>query len=355
MITEKTDAKTFISNLREIYFWLEDDISKIIFEKKFEYYITKKNSSIGDIVAQSSEGVQNILKQYNQTILGYDIPQNEQVIIYGANYGGAWLLRYVMSTNNIIFCDYENKNIVDFMGYPIISKEELLTSYKSTKIILGSMNWRSLYYGLIEDGILEENITIGIYMDEENQYFDEVIKFSDDEVFVDVGVMNAHTSIQFAKRCDFKYKHIHLFEADIKNYDWSLKNLEQENIKNYTLHNIGLWNEKATLKFDTGKGGKSKIDETSTTTIEVNTMDKILNDEKVTFIKMDIEGAELNALKGAEKIILSNKPKLAISIYHKYEDLVDILMYIKSLVPEYKFYIRHYSNILVETILYAVI
>lgn len=69
---------------------------------------------------------------------------------------------------------------------------------------------------------------------------------------------------------------------------------------------------------------------------------------------MDIEGAELAALQGGAETIKRYKPKLAISIYHKPEDIIEIPIYIKSLVPEYKLYIRHYTNMYAETILYAI-
>ena len=70
---------------------------------------------------------------------------------------------------------------------------------------------------------------------------------------------------------------------------------------------------------------------------------------------MDIEGSELRALQGAKRLIQQYKPKLAISIYHKPEDTIDIPYYIHELVPEYRFYIRHYSYSPAETILYAII
>ncbi|MFI3174418.1 MAG: FkbM family methyltransferase [Bacillota bacterium] len=69
---------------------------------------------------------------------------------------------------------------------------------------------------------------------------------------------------------------------------------------------------------------------------------------------MDIEGAELVALQGGEQTIKKYKPKLAICIYHKPEDVIELFAYIKNLVPEYKFYIRHYSNTQTETVLYAI-
>ena len=68
---------------------------------------------------------------------------------------------------------------------------------------------------------------------------------------------------------------------------------------------------------------------------------------------MDIEGAEIEALKGAEKTIKRCKPKLAICIYHEYEHLYKIPMMIKEMVPEYKLYMRHHSDTSSETVIYA--
>ena len=87
--------------------------------------------------------------------------------------------------------------------------------------------------------------------------------------------------------------------------------------------------------------------------VQVTAMDEVIKD-RVSFIKMDIEGAELRALRGAKYLIQKYKPKLAISIYHKPEDIIDIPNYIVDLVPEYKFYIRQYSYGYCETVLYAI-
>ncbi len=88
---------------------------------------------------------------------------------------------------------------------------------------------------------------------------------------------------------------------------------------------------------------------------EVRKLDDVLKGERVTFIKMDIEGSELAALKGAANTIRSQKPKLAICIYHSPQDMLNIPIYIKSLVPEYKIYIRHYTDMMLETVCYAVL
>jgi hypothetical protein len=68
---------------------------------------------------------------------------------------------------------------------------------------------------------------------------------------------------------------------------------------------------------------------------------------------MDIEGAELDTLKGAEQLIKKYKPKLAVCVYHKFEDLYVIPQYLHSIVPAYKFVLRQHDCSLYETVLYA--
>lgn len=79
----------------------------------------------------------------------------------------------------------------------------------------------------------------------------------------------------------------------------------------------------------------------------------MVGSDNVTFIKMDIEGAEMEALEGAQKTIERCKPKLAISIYHKEDDLWEIPYYILKKYPWYKIYIRHYALTTNETVMYA--
>lgn len=84
-------------------------------------------------------------------------------------------------------------------------------------------------------------------------------------------------------------------------------------------------------------------------------IDKIVGDDIVTFIKMDVEGAEYQSLIGAKNTIQKNKPDLAICIYHKQMDFIDLPSLILEMVPEYKIAFRHYTNYECETILYAYI
>jgi FkbM family methyltransferase len=88
-------------------------------------------------------------------------------------------------------------------------------------------------------------------------------------------------------------------------------------------------------------------------TIRVESLDTFLDGGKITFLKADVEGMELALLAGAEKTISKCKPKLAICVYHYPPDIPAISQYLKALVPEYRFALRHHSPQLMETVLYA--
>lgn len=74
---------------------------------------------------------------------------------------------------------------------------------------------------------------------------------------------------------------------------------------------------------------------------------------RVDFIKMDIEGAELDALKGAEKTIRTHKPKLAVTLYHRLQDFATIPRYLQDLGLGYRFFLDHFSINQEETVLFA--
>lgn len=90
------------------------------------------------------------------------------------------------------------------------------------------------------------------------------------------------------------------------------------------------------------------------TTMSIDDMVEQKNVEKIDFIKLDIEGSEVDTLQGAEKTIKKFRPKLAISIYHKDDDFITIPALLKQINPNYKFYVGHYTVMNWETVLFAV-
>ena len=107
------------------------------------------------------------------------------------------------------------------------------------------------------------------------------------------------------------------------------------------------------LSDKTGNEMSGHIAEDGNTICEVDALDNVIH-EPVGLIKMDIEGAEYDALLGAKQLIKKYKPTLAVCIYHKRDDYFKILKLIHRLNSDYKFYIRQYSLTDNETILYAV-
>lgn len=241
------------------------------------------------------------------------------------------------------------RGINPFVDFCISHDKELemifnmLEDDRSRDILVGVLQYRKSFNRKYLKGIIDKD-----------QYFDEeIIKFSSHEIMVDCGAYVGDTIEKFAKKA-VGYRHIYAFEPDSK-IRGNLKRNVRLPADKYTYFPVGAWSKRGTLSFSAQGSGGGNINEKGEEKIEVDSIDNLLSDVPVSFIKMDIEGSEMEALRGAEKVIRLYKPKLAVCIYHRYEDLYEIPMYIKNLIPEYKLFVRHYSDSPAETVLYAVV
>lgn len=173
-----------------------------------------------------------------------------------------------------------------------------------------------------------------------------------DEVFIDGGGFDGDTVGEFILWTGGRYKKIYSFEPDTIMAD----KIRQKATHWHDVEVIekGLWDSESVQKFTVDNSVySSNISDNGSSQITTTSIDKVLNGEKCTFIKMDIEGSEMEALKGAKNTIMRYKPRLAICIYHKPDDLWRIPLLIHEMVPEYKFHIRHYGVRYFSTVLYA--
>ncbi len=193
------------------------------------------------------------------------------------------------------------------------------------------------------------------------QYFPEdLMTPNDEEVFVDCGAYNGDNIADFINFENGCFKRYYAFELNSKNCEELETNInlnwgENHYRDKFVIENKGISDSTKTIKYiDAVEGSKVNIEGTEIG--EVVSIDDYFCglDEKVSFIKMDIEGAELDALEGGRKIIGSYLPKLAICIYHKPEDLWKIPLFIKNNWNDYKIYIRHHTELMTETVCYAV-
>lgn len=189
-----------------------------------------------------------------------------------------------------------------------------------------------------------------------NQYFpDDIMFFSSDDVCVDCGAYIGDTLSNFVK---FRkpFEHYICYELSKKNFfelQRQINIMTKETVEGtISLYNFGVSDKDQTIRY--------KDDDSSTTCSQdgivghLVCMDDHLKNKRVSFIKMDIEGMEMSALRGANKIIRVNKPKLAICVYHKVSDFWDIPLYIHSLNPRYKMYMRQHTPHWPETVCYAI-
>ena len=187
------------------------------------------------------------------------------------------------------------------------------------------------------------------------QYFpDDVVGLSNNEVFIDCGAFNGDTAKKFIEKCGGNFEKIVCFEPDAANFA-ALDRAFSDDERVETVH-AGVWNTNTTLKFGGGKGAGSAFSnaEGGVVSVDVVAIDDVESCQEASFIKMDVEGAEMNALKGAKKVIEKNRPKLAVSIYHSDEELLVIPEYLYSTLVDYSFYVRHHSLNWQDTVLYAI-
>jgi hypothetical protein len=133
-----------------------------------------------------------------------------------------------------------------------------------------------------------------------------------------------------------------------------------------TLSNLGLdnifivpsaiWSGVEELSFSNLGDGSSGLSEKATTKVQAIDIDSFLMErDEINFIKMDIEGAEKQAILGAQNTIVSSLPHLAISVYHKPCDLWELGLLIESIAPtRYNYHLRMYGHQTFDTILYAI-
>ena len=254
----------------------------------------------------------------------------------------------------------------DFLGYLALGGD----NYISDKFYMENEEWFNEFRDVLADDKSKCAITdfinqkrSGIYsknFDYTRQYFDRDIidtHFSKHACFIDCGAFRGETTREFV---DFlkeegakEIPKIYCFEPDHVNVLETRRRLSD--LKNVEVVEAGVYDKTGKILFDTNQGSSSKITDSEGTEINTFSLDDFLADKEApAFIKMDIEGSELAALRGTEKLIKEYKPQLAICIYHRKEDLIDIPQYLLSMDLGYRFYIRNYSRCGVETVLYAV-
>lgn len=365
MMTEARDISHIFTMSQKAYAKLSDSLSKAIFAARMNYNLTNDKKYLFEMIELCSSfdlSKHQKLKSLSERLQRISEQYDARLIVYGAgNYGKHLLNLFGDEFDWYAFCDKDpNKQKGTYCNLPVISPEELLKNHQNDYVVISSpFLYEEVYTDLQLSGfpvnqIVFEDIRLQMELDP-NQYFEApIITPVPNEVFIDAGCFNCDTSLQFRRWCGDNYEKIYAFEPDPTNYRNCKTVIAKEQIQNIELLNAGTWSHETELKFNADESSASSLDPNGTISIPVRSIDDVLQGARVTFIKLDVEGAELETLKGARESILKHRPRLAVCVYHKPEDIIELQYYLQGLVPDYKFYIRHYSNYTIETVLYAV-
>lgn len=196
-----------------------------------------------------------------------------------------------------------------------------------------------------------------IYDKNSIQYFDkDILPQRSDDIFVDCGGYDGETSLMYIQEYGLPKK-IFLFEPDKTNLIMA-KNKLNNYMEIVEFVNAGVGNKSESLQWKGELGASSRfiqddVEKKLSSRVKIYALDDIIK-LKCTFIKMDIEGFEQQALEGARKHIIQDLPVLAVCVYHKFEDLWKIQQIIFNYSKVYKFYLRHYTDTFIETVIYAI-
>lgn len=347
------------------------------------------------------------------------IGNNGDIILFGGGYASYWYIKFLNKFNifpKFIVDNDKEKQGKKFHGIPVVSLEEALDNTLNYCIVVTAPRFldeikdiamercdknrifsfeAEIYYTFIQDineyksyllnnwerfvalfEMLEDELSQrtliafikGRVSGEQHYFIDvmvpdqyypsDIITFKQNETMVELGSNDGKTLLEFLEKINRKYNKIYCFEPD-KFCIEKLKTLVANEKGNIKIVEAGGWDKPGRLSFcnDAEFGAshiKTQYDEIADDSILVDTVDNCVS-VPVTYMKMDIEGAELKALYGSKNTIIKNKPQLAICIYHNQDDLLNIVDYLKTIVPEYKLYLRHHNWGAAETVLYAVV
>jgi FkbM family methyltransferase len=364
-------------------------------------------------IKYKSEDVDLLVKQMMPLVSQVENDFTRGVAIYGAGFLGTWAAQYLRSigANVTHFIDRDpQKNGTAIHGIKVVLPTDpivtsistiLIAARHAVKDVLNAManndhnlisfdgyyvvkNYKKLSF--VRDNFFNDEKSTETYnaimmamltgsvescraVMEKDMYF-ALPEFSGtfDEIFVDAGAFVGDTVERFIWENLGTFRHLYAFEPGIKQF-LALKQRMHRLSKEWTIGQDCVTLVRAGLAAENGRRAFSFLydsplrhglttENIETTkndfeSIEVYSLDSFLNGKAVTFIKADVEGMEMDLLRGAQRTIRRYKPKMALCVYHYPSDLIEVAEFVRSLVPEYKFSIRQHAPILGDFVLYC--
>lgn len=331
----------------------------------------------------------------------------KKIYIYGAGYVGGTIYNLLKQLNIDAYGFLDKRGEEDFFYYEkqVLKAENVSREDKNESLVIISLNCSNdeynyikkmlnklgfdnvMYFGAVYNYAINKKFesdvmkVASLLEDEESNniyynYISALIKSdpnlfspSDNQIqyilkdipfkkgfsrFIDCGAYDGDTALDL-KKINGTVEAIAFFEPDEENFSKLCEKIKNNFIADeQILFPCGVWSESKKLKFLGGSKTQSLISTQGEDFVQAVSLDDAILSFAPTFLKMDVEGAECEALLGGKKIITKYKPDLAICVYHDKEHLWNIPLIIDNFNVGYKFYLRCHGMNGLETVLYAV-
>ncbi len=173
----------------------------------------------------------------------------------------------------------------------------------------------------------------------------QIFRFDKEETFVDLGAYDGDTIKEFLNYTNSSYREIVALEPDSKNFKKLQRFVEEAGLEHVSLLNKGIWSDEGTLSFAASGGRQSALQSDGKVEVPVDSVDHIMQGRQVSYMKLDVEGAEFEALSGAAETIGKWAPKLFVAAYHRDDDLWRLPILLWHLNKNYDIYLRKHPYV----------
>ena len=238
------------------------------------------------------------------------------------------------------------------LEYAKAHKDELQAAYK----LLSDDKSREVFESIVRyklSGYI--NILRDIETPSEEKF--DLMNIGIEETYVDLGAYDGDTLVEFLNETSMQFNKLYAMEPDVKNYRKMKRKLYMIGSSLFECYNCGAWHEDTSVTFtlSSGRGSRASAQPEKSgdkplrsarfREVKMMTVDTMLRGQPASYIKIDVEGAEENALMGAQKTIADFKPKLNIALYHRNEDIFSLPLMVNKMNKKYKLYMRHHPYI----------
>lgn len=233
---------------------------------------------------------------------------------------------------------------VPVFGNEIFNREFVETNAKKINAAYNLFDEESkrIYAGCVNFMFGGELEVLKSVTTDKSEVFENILKLDSNESYLDLGAYRGDTVEEFLHYCGSKYEEIIALEPDRRTFKKLCDYLS--NIPASTAIQKAAYRESGTVLFNSKAGRQSAVGDKGEK-IETVTVDELYRDKKVSYIKMDVEGAEDAALDGAVSTLKTHKPKLNIALYHRSGDIFNIPLKIAQINSEYSFRLRRHPYI----------